>query len=677
VHVRWQSSIDQAARQRLESQFRLQDPEPLDGQTWRYDLIDPRPEATDLSAEPAMLKFARVTRSSLFRRLVPSGLAVWLAVVAVCLPVAGRLVAGPRGAEIHVRWQPSVDEAARGTLEDRFRLADGERLDATTWRYDLTDPRPQNIQALIGETLVADTHDLDRSTYSISPGATRTDRRQQFGDAGPAMVRAADLFAVALLVLGLAILALPIVKRSIAPPLRDASRTTIGPIFRFLQRGIPEIDAETAGIFRIIFGVLLLAFFMSRAVDASWLNATFDLEIEGPFHAAVLDWLRAHPAIVNGLTPWLLVTGAAFTIGLFTRTTYALFVAGVLVWAFVRISLDSTHPNAAFVLAVVALLPSRWGDAYSIDRWRRANTPVLARGRHYGYSVWVPGLVFGVGYAAAAWAKLAHGPAWILNGTVKYHFITDSGIAPFDWGLQLASYPRLAIAASLFAVATEALMITAAFIRSERYRAVMGLAGVGLLGGFWVFMGHFWPGWWILLLGYLPWQQISKELGSWIPDPRPPIPDPRSRVALGAQFAMIVFVLGQQVLFSTLRIERAPMFSYYPMYSGTYASPADYAASRPPRYRIVAVTHDGNIELRCNPHEEFVREFDQAVGGSTLARASVWKALGSCADNLQDVRSVRLEGEVNTFDWDQLTFTSHAAATLGPLTADLTESADR
>lgn len=131
--------------------------------------------------------------------------------------------------------------------------------------------------------------------------------------------------------------------------------------------------------------------------------------------------------------------------------------------------------------------------------------------------------------------------------------------------------------------------------------------------------------------------------------------------------AMIAFVLGQQALFSTLRIERAPMFSYYPMYSGTYASPADYAASRPPRYRIVAVTHDGNVELRCNPHEEFVREFDQAVGGSTLARDSVWKALGSCADNLKDVRSVRLEGEINTFDWDQRRFTSHAAVPLGPL----------
>jgi hypothetical protein len=635
-----------------------------------------------------MLKFARVARSTRFRRLVPSVLAVWLAVVAVCLPAAGRMLAGPRGAEIHVRWQPSVDEGARRTLEQRFGLADGRRLDTTTWRYDLTDPRRQNIQALVGETMVADTHHLDRSTYAISPDAARTERRQRFGDGGPAMVRAADRAAVALLVLGFAMLVLPIARRSMAPAFRHAGRITIRPVLQFLQRGIPEVNAETAGVFRIVFGVVLLVFFTSRAVDSSWLNATFDLEIEGRFHAAVLDWLRARPAIVDLLTPWLLATGAAFTIGLFTRVTYALFVAGVLVWAFVWISLDSTHPNATFVLAIVALLPSRWGDAYSVDRWRRADRPVHASGRHYGYSVWVPGLVFGVGYAAAAWAKMEHGAAWILNGTVKYHFITDSGIAPFTWGLQLASYPRLAIAASLFAVATEALMITAAFIRSERYRAVMGLAGVGLLSGFWVFMGHFWPGWWILLLGYLPWQAISRAMGSGIGDRGSDtgkalldreiaVTAPRSVIpSVGAaQMATIVCVLGQQVLFSTIRIERAPMFSYYPMYSGTYASPAEYAASRPPRYRIIAATHDGNVELRCNPHEEFVREFAAALDGSAPARAKVWQALGGCGEDIRAVRSVTLEGELNTFDWERHAFTSRAAAPLGPLTPVSAETA--
>ncbi len=512
-----------------------------------------------------MLEFARVVPSARVKALV----LLSLAVAAVCLAAAGRLIAGPRGAEIHVRWQPSVDDTGRRTLESRFRLADGQRLDGTTWRYDLTDPRPGNIQAIISDAQVADTHDLDRSTYSISQSAIRTDRRQRFGNAGRTIVGIADRLAVALLALAVGALAMPVVRRSIAPALLAVSRATIGttvrPTLQFLGRAVPEIDAETAGIFRIIFGMVLLAFFASRSVDASWLRATFDLEVEGTFHAAVLDWLRAYPVIVDALTPWLLITGAAFAIGLFTRTTYSLFVAGVLVWAYVRISVESTHPSATFVLAIVTLLPARWGEAYSVDSWRRGSTAVGGPGKHYGYSVWVPGLVFGVGYAAAAWAKLAPGPAWILNGTIKYHFITDSVIAPFDWGLQFANHPRLAITASLFAVVTEALMVTSAFVRSERYRAAMGLAGVGLLSGFWVFMGHFWPGWWILLLGYLPWQRISELRRSVSSRPKPvPTTGFVSHVVTAAQLATIVFVIGQQLLFSTIQIERAPMFSVLP-----------------------------------------------------------------------------------------------------------------
>ena len=132
-------------------------------------------------------------------------------------------------------------------------------------------------------------------------------------------------------------------------------------------------------------------------------------------------------------------------------------------------------------------------------------------GKHYGYRVWVPGLVFGVAFAAAAWAKVVGtGPSWILNGSVKYHFITDSVNAPVDWGLQLAGHPQIAVLASLGAVVAEALVITAALSRNEWYRLGTGRPRVlGLLAGFWLFMGVFWPGWWILLLGFVPWSRLT------------------------------------------------------------------------------------------------------------------------------------------------------------------------
>src|SRR5918996_3046848 len=129
-----------------------------------------------------------------------SGLAaLTLVVVAVCLPIAARALAGPRGAEIHVRWQASLDDTARRTLEARLSLADGERLEGTTWRYDLINAGTENIRVVVTDPNAADTHDLDRSTYSLSPTAARTDRRSRFGNAGRAMVVIADRLALGLL----------------------------------------------------------------------------------------------------------------------------------------------------------------------------------------------------------------------------------------------------------------------------------------------------------------------------------------------------------------------------------------------------------------------------------------------------------------------------------------------
>jgi hypothetical protein len=55
------------------------------------------------------------------------------------------------------------------------------------------------------------------------------------------------------------------------------------------------------------------------------------------------------------------------------------------------------------------------------------------------------------------------------------------------------------------------------------------------------------------------------------------------------------------------------------------------------------------------------------VSGSPDAQAGVWEALRSCGD-LSSVRAVMLEGDLNTFDWDTLRFTStRSARVIGPL----------
>ena len=384
-------------------------------------------------------------------------------------------------------------------------------------------------------------------------------------------------------------------------------------------------------------------FFQAYPVDSSRLAPSFDSQIEGPLHEAVMEWLRARPALVDLIGPWLLVTGIAFIAGLLTRLSYALFVAGAIVWAFVAVSFDSTHPHSTLMLTLVALLPSRWGDGFSIDRWlhparNAAGTPgcsarLRRRGQPaYGYSVWAPGLIVGIAFAAAAWSKLTRPDGWttwVLNGTVKYHFITDSVNAPVDWGLQLAAHPKLAILASFVAVAIEALAITAAFTRSESYRLGMGLASLSLVAGFRIFMGVLWLGWWIPLLGFLPWQRISDLTSRLKPAPTHevrtwgPASAGRSRLITAAQVAMIVFLLGQQVVVSALGIERAPMFTHYPMYPYTFNSPEEFNAWLPPVHRIVVTTDHGMVELRCRANENLVEALQAALKGSTEAASGV------------------------------------------------------
>ena len=477
-------------------------------------------------------------------------IAVTWFLIAIALPMGARVLAGPRGATVHVRWQAGVELETRHRLETRFQLTGGELLDGTTWRYVLTDPSRNNVRALVSEPVVEDTHHIDRRNGTIAESATRTPRPHRLVVNGDTAVLTADVIAI---VLATFAFFLVVVGRSGRIPLPrtaiDWFDTAVAPLLEWLSRGIPETTATTAGVFRIAFGICLLWFFWSHPESANSLEATFEPVIEGDLHAAVLEWLRAHPYIVDALMPWLLFTGIAFTVGLFTRLTYALFVAGAVLWLFVATTHDSTHPHSTLGLALVALLPSRWGDRLSVDSWRFRKDPAPG-GKRYGYSVWVPSLVFGIAFAAAAWAKLTRTSRlgdWILNGSVKYHFITDAHNAPVDWGLQLAGHPWLAVAASFGAVAVELLVITAAFSRSEWYRMFMGAAAIGLLGGFWLFMGVFWPGWWILLLAFLPWQRLSQL---FVSGDAPAVFVPTRR-ATWPQVAMVVALLGQQVAFST------------------------------------------------------------------------------------------------------------------------------
>ena len=73
----------------------------------------------------------------------------------------------PADVRINVRWKPISDEERRG-VELRHGLEGGEPLDTATWTYAIRDTSPGNIESLIRDPLVDDTHGLDRTTFAVA-----------------------------------------------------------------------------------------------------------------------------------------------------------------------------------------------------------------------------------------------------------------------------------------------------------------------------------------------------------------------------------------------------------------------------------------------------------------------------------------------------------------------------
>lgn len=97
-----------------------------------------------------------------------------LASVLVFTCAAGvRLTTPPLAPRVNLRWAPGVSDGMRIDLERQFQLVAGRRLDGPTWAYDLADPSPAVVGALIRHPAVADTHEIDRALGVVSVAAPR------------------------------------------------------------------------------------------------------------------------------------------------------------------------------------------------------------------------------------------------------------------------------------------------------------------------------------------------------------------------------------------------------------------------------------------------------------------------------------------------------------------------
>ena len=104
---------------------------------------------------------ATVTLSAGLRPFVVPFVIAFVVTLAVCYAV----YPVPR---INVRWSEDVTPTRRVELEAVHRLAEPQSLDERTWSYGLLDTSTGNIQGLVQDPAVEDTHLIDREAFALT-----------------------------------------------------------------------------------------------------------------------------------------------------------------------------------------------------------------------------------------------------------------------------------------------------------------------------------------------------------------------------------------------------------------------------------------------------------------------------------------------------------------------------
>jgi len=539
------------------------------------------------------------------RRLV----AIAIALFALAGTVYGvlRLTFGPRPVYVHVRWAESVDEPTQRRLERQYGLEHRELREGRTWGYALTNLSRDNVRALVIDSAVDDTHQIHRKAFRVGYFAPRLPYPTAHPWIPTRLEFLAELLVCAgVVAFGVAVLAWirpqavrgPIlhVHNGFLAPREEASRAATA-LLAWIRTRIPDATAEAAGLFRAVFGSAVLMFVLRRPVGEGWTTEQVNV-LSGP-HELLVGFFHEVPSIARLIPIWVAFWGSLFIVGAFTRAAFALTTVGVFAWAILYTTRVTYHTVCALLVALLCLLWSRWGDAWSVDAvWRRRDAD-RATPKEYGFTVWMPSLVLGVVFAAAAFAKLREsGIAWILNGTVKYHFLTDSRQAMVDWGIRLGQYHPVAVLLSFGAIAIESLVIVGVLSRLYRYRLIAGVSALSLLAGFSLLHGLFWPAWWILLLSFLPWHLVARDAGGPERTEGPRINLEPTGLFQPPAVAIVVVFLAVQLVVSLLKLEVSPLISAYDMYSTTYGSTADYQQKAADQYWLVA-TDDAMKPHQC------------------------------------------------------------------------------
>ena len=597
--------------------------------------------------------------------------ALALGLLALTLPLAARGLYGPQGAWVHVRWQPFVDATERQRLEARWQLIEGQEVSPATWRYDLTAPSEGRLRAIVEHAAVADTHYIDRQRYTLTPATPRTARRHGLITVGSTVaVGLVDRLAVLLAMLtGLCAL--------VRHPMR-VSRGAVAAVARWLQRTlgligtvawvrpfrpdavcrwlpIPTLTARSLGKFRVVFGLALFYVVFADPPSAQ------PLELHRNY-GWLADWSLVHAVaasatacrMLHGIT---LALAGLFIVGLWTRPAYVALVVGIFVSQLVELHSGETHDWDLLLLTLFALTVVPWGDGFSLDArlTRRPGREVCA-GPLYGLAIWIPGFTLGLGFAAAAYAKLTNGGlAWITSGAVKYHFMEDADRAPVTWGLWVAAHPSAAVLLSLGAVVIEACFISIIFVRAPWRRLLLGGLGLSLMAGFYVFQGVIWEPWLLLFIALLPWPLLDHGAS-------PPAAVSNTAPLRAPHVLLLAALAGQQALVSISAVEVKPLLSNYSMYSGTFESPEVFERLRYRTLHRLRFESDGadisaRVQAIQNASEELLDAAEDIAAGERIQERVMTSLLGVRKEYQTrygvDLDVVTVTADRVTFDWQQ------------------------
>ena len=286
---------------------------------------------------------------------------------------------------------------------------------------------------------------------------------------------------------------------------------------------------------------------------------------------------------------WVVAVGStlAMIVGLRSRLATVVSLVTALVLCsneYARVDHWSHDLNAS-LLAQLALLGARTGDAWSIDAWRRRRRGEPAETGH-AY-LWAPRLVqlsLALMMASAGFSKLVAGGMsldWALSDNLRHQILVrfDLGGVPRTalaaWILEEPLRWKLAALGNL--VAQLAPLVAVFAIRRPWVRAACGAIFATEVLGLWLVMG-FWNPWWFpLAAAFIDWDRLVAWQQARRAAPPPateaaPVVGRATRGFVGAYVALYVVVGFWHWPLIDQRLNLYP-FTSFPMFASIRAVP--------------------------------------------------------------------------------------------------------